>query len=96
VLSVREWIRLLARQKTSQLSETPPVWLPDYAVAEARPRGLGNALLLALLLVRELSGQAAVERAQERICACAPAKQVRVRAYLEVAQKRFDGVNRCC
>jgi carbon starvation protein len=96
VLSVREWIRLLARREISRLSETPPVWLPDYAVAETRPRGLGNALLLALLLVRELSGQAAVERAHARSCACAPAKQARVRAYLEVAQKRFDGVNRCC
>jgi carbon starvation protein len=96
VLSVREWVRLLTRREISRLSETSPVWLPDYAVAEARPRGLGNALLLALLLVREMSGQAAVERAQERSCACVPAKQVRVRAYLEVAQKRFDGVNRCC
>jgi carbon starvation protein len=95
-LSVREWIRLLARQEISRLSETPPVWLPDYAVAEARPRGLGNLLLLALLLARELSGQTAFERAQARPCGCVVAKQVRVRAYLEVAQKRFDGVNRCC
>jgi carbon starvation protein len=95
-LSAREWIRLLARQKISRLSETPPVWLPDYAVAEARPRGSGNLLFLALLLARELSGQTAVARAQERPCGCAAAKQVRVRAYLEVAQKRFDGINRCC
>jgi carbon starvation protein len=95
-LSVQEWIRLLARQKISRLSETLPVWLPDYAVAEGRPRGSGNLLFLALLLARELSGQTAVERAQERSCGCAAAKQVRVRAYLEVAQKRFDGINRCC
>jgi carbon starvation protein len=95
-LSVREWIRLLARQKISRLSETAPVWLPDYAVAEGKPRGLGNMLMLALLLARELSGQSAFERAQERPCGCAMAKQKRVRAYLEVAQKRFDGINRCC
>jgi carbon starvation protein len=95
-LSVREWILLLARQITSRLSETPPVWMPTYAVAEARPRGLGNLLLMALLLVRELSGQAAVERAQERPCGCASAKEARTRAYLEVAQKRFGGINRCC
>jgi carbon starvation protein len=95
-LSVREWIRLLARQINSRLSETPPVWLPDYAVAEARPHRPGNLLFLALLLARELSGQSAVERAQQRPCGCMAAKPVRVRAYLEVAQKRFDGINRCC
>jgi carbon starvation protein len=96
VLSIREWISLLVRQRTSLLSETPPVWLPDSAVAEVRPRGLGSLLPLALLLVRELSGHAAVEREQARSCACPEAGQVRVRAYLHVAQKRFDGVNRCC
>jgi carbon starvation protein len=95
-LSVREWILLLARQTTSRLSETAPVWLPAYALAEARPRGLGSLLLLALLLAREWSGQAAVDRAQERACGCGQAKQVRVHAYLQVARKRFDGVNRCC
>jgi carbon starvation protein len=50
-LSVREWILLLARRKASALSETPPVWLPEYAVAEGRPRGLG-LLMLALLLAQ--------------------------------------------
>jgi len=95
-LSVREWILLLARQRISHLSETPPVWIPAYAVAEARPRSLGNMLLMALLLARELSGQSAVERAQERPCGCVTAKEVKVRAYLKVAQKRFDGINRCC
>ncbi len=96
ILSVREWIRLLARKESSSLSETPPVWLPDYAVAETRPRGLGGLGLLVLLLTRELSGQTAVERAQARACDCADAKPAKTRAYLEVAQKRFDGVNRCC
>jgi carbon starvation protein len=95
-LSVREWVRLLARREVSTLSETPAVWLPDYAVAESRPRGLGNTLLLALLLVKELSGQSAIERAQARSCDCSKGGELRARAYLEVAQKRFDGVNRCC
>ncbi|HTA28936.1 MAG TPA: carbon starvation CstA 5TM domain-containing protein, partial [Candidatus Cybelea sp.] len=97
-LSVREWILLLARQRISRLSETPPIWLPAYAVAESRPHSLGSLLLLALLLAREWSGQAAVDRAQERAlaCGCAKAKQVRVHAYLQVARKRFDGINRCC
>ena len=96
LLSVREWIRLLWRKESSRLSETPPVWLPDYAVAEGRPGGSRGPLLLTLLLLRELSGQTAVERAQARACDCAEAKATKVNAYLEVAQKRFDGVNRCC
>jgi hypothetical protein len=95
-LSAREWILLLARRRTSRLSETAPVWLPDYAVVEPRPRGLGSLLLLALMLVRELSGQAAIHRATERACCCEAPKDARVHAYLQVAQKRFDGINRCC
>jgi carbon starvation protein len=95
-ISVREWIRLLAKPGTSALTETPPVWLPEYAVAESRPPGFQNVILLALLLAREVSGQAAIERAQERPCGCSGNKPPPVRAYLEVAQKRFDGVNRCC
>src|SRR5439155_14816203 len=31
VLSVREWILLLARRKLALLRESEPVWLPDYA-----------------------------------------------------------------
>ncbi|HEY3860958.1 MAG TPA: carbon starvation CstA family protein [Verrucomicrobiae bacterium] len=96
VLSAREWILLLARRRTLRLSETAPVWLPEGALAESRPPGLSGALLLALLLARELSSQPAIERARERRCGCAEAKNARVHAYLEVAQKRFDGVNRCC
>jgi carbon starvation protein len=95
-LSAREWILLLARQRISRLSETAPVWLPAYAVAEARPRGFGSVLLLALLLAREWSGQAAVDRAQEQACGCVETKEVRVHAYLQVTRKRFDGINRCC
>jgi carbon starvation protein len=125
-LSVREWILLLARRRISRLTETAPVWLPEYALAEGRPRGVGGLLLLALLLARELSGQTAMQREQEhagrarlqrshsdvrqsgsagseqikeRRFAWAsphPAKPVRLRAYLQVTQKRFDGINRCC
>jgi carbon starvation protein len=95
-LSAREWILLLARQRLSRLSETAPVWLPAYAMAESRPRGFGSLLLLALLLAREWSGQAAVDRAQREVCGCAKTKDERVHAYLQVTRKRFDGVNRCC
>ena len=34
-LSAREWVLLLARRKLSRLSESAPVWLPAYALAES-------------------------------------------------------------
>jgi carbon starvation protein len=96
-LSVREWILLLARQKLSRLSETEPSWLPEYALAEARPFNIFNLFFLACLLVRELSGQSAVERTQRAMhCGCQTENQSRHRAYLAASQKRFDGINRCC
>jgi carbon starvation protein len=38
LLSVREWLRLLARRRLPLLSETTPVWLPDHAVATPSPQ----------------------------------------------------------
>src|SRR6185503_4906573 len=40
LLSVREWVLLLARKRLARLSETSPAWLPEYAVAEGKPLGL--------------------------------------------------------
>ncbi|HEX4119336.1 MAG TPA: carbon starvation CstA family protein [Verrucomicrobiae bacterium] len=90
LLSIREWLLLLARRKISRLSETDPIWLPHYAVAEAGPRGLFSLFVLALMLVKELSGENAIQRRQTETAAT-PGK-----AYLQVAQKRFDGIHRCC
>jgi carbon starvation protein len=91
LLSVREWLLLLARRILPRLSETIPVWLPGYAVAEAGPRGSVSLLMLALMLIKELSGENAIQRARET----QPAVTAD-RAYLQVAQKRFDGIHRCC
>jgi carbon starvation protein len=91
LMSVREWLLLLARRKLSELSETAPVWLPGYAVAEAGPRGSFGLLMLSLVLIKELSGENASQRARET----QPAVTAQ-RAYLQVAQKRFDGIHRCC
>ncbi|HUD49284.1 MAG TPA: carbon starvation CstA family protein [Candidatus Baltobacteraceae bacterium] len=91
VLSFREWLLLLARRKLSRLTETAPVWLPGYAVAEACPPGSLSLLMLALMLIKELSGENAIQRAREtQPTVTADA------AYLQVAQKRFDGIHRCC
>ena len=105
VLSVIEWVRLLTRTRAATLSETEPVWLPDYAVAEGKPVQWWNIFALGFLLLKEVSGEAAVDRAQ----ACIPrkvdllggtkamVKEQRAQAYVAAAEKRFDGgPNRCC
>jgi carbon starvation protein len=69
-ISVREWILLLARKRLATLRESEPVWLPDYAVAEGKPLHLFSLLALAFALAKELSGEAALERAQQTANAC--------------------------
>ena len=65
LLSVREWILLLARRRVAILHETHPVWLPDYAVVEGQPLRMFGLLALVLPLVKELSGEAHLQRAQD-------------------------------
>jgi carbon starvation protein len=111
VLSVREWLLLLGRRKPAVLCETEPVWLPDYAVSESTPLRAAGVAALVFALTKELSGEAELERAGQaaRLCECRHdegsglARQQRIQArktaaqvYLEVAEKRFKGVKRCC
>ena len=70
LLSIREWILLLARQRVAVLHETPPIWLPEYALAEGQPLRLLSLLALALSLAKEVSGEAQLERAQRAATAC--------------------------
>jgi carbon starvation protein len=67
VVSVREWLLVLTRQKPAVLHETPPVWLPKTVIeSESKRRWwqLGPAVILVGALVRELSGEAAAARSQ--------------------------------
>jgi carbon starvation protein len=111
VVSVREWVLLLARRKLAVLRETEPVWLPDYAVAETKPLRLASLLALAFALGKELSGEAQMERAQEAAqqCSCCEAGHVQSAAqrpfgereskqqfYLQMTEKRHQGVTQCC
>jgi carbon starvation protein len=109
LLSMREWILLLARRKLAVLRESDPVWLPDYAIAEARPLHMLSLIGLAFALAKELSGEAQLERAQAAHCGeCAlaenpltaknssPPHKTEQQIYIEVTKKRFDGVTRCC
>jgi len=107
LISVREWVLLIARKKAAEPRETPPTWLPDYAVAEAKPFKLFSFFALSLSLLKELSGEAAVDRAQQHRIVCAEAlevdllggglkQQTRGEAYAAAAEHRFEGPNRCC
>ena len=92
LLSFREWIILLARRKLAVLRESEPTWLPDYAIAESRPLHIVSLLALGFALVKELSGQSHLERAQAN--ACHHEKSARV--YCEATERRFNGIRRCC
>jgi carbon starvation protein len=109
LLSVREWILLLARKRAVEPRETPPTWLPDYAAAEAQPLKVLSLLALTAALFKELSGEAAIDRAQHHHAICAKEAQVsllagglkqtaltRSEAYRAAADRRFQGPNRCC
>jgi carbon starvation protein len=112
LLSLREWILLLARKKLAQLREAEPVWLPDYAVAEGKPFKLFSLLALAIGLAKELTDEAALERAQREtaVCPCegstrggmaeagAHATQTasKDQLFAQVLERRFKGVRRCC
>ena len=79
-LSAREWILLLARKRLATLRESDPVWLPAYAVAEGQPLRLFGLIALAFALSKELSGEAALERAQRSatLCDCGPTRHQKI------------------
>jgi carbon starvation protein len=64
VISAREWLLLLRRNRPATLYESEAVWLPEYAVAESRRAGLLGFLAIGLALIREWSGETMIERAQ--------------------------------
>jgi carbon starvation protein len=111
VISMLEWLLLLARRKVASLRETSPVWLPQYALSETRPVHLSGLIALGLALAKELSGEAHLSRARqaesaymplsEQPCDCQISQGATVRAreqqvYLQVTERRFAGINRCC
>ncbi len=99
-ISLREWTLLITRQKAAKLHETAPVWLPPGSF-EPEPSALGalGAIGLSLALLKEVSGEAAIDRAQAiAACECAqpPSSRGRQNVYLTATDRRFTGVNRCC
>jgi carbon starvation protein len=108
VVSVREWVLLLARRRLATLRESAPVWLPEYAVAEGKPLRLFGLFALGLALAKHLSGETEFERARLAASAChcaTPERDHEVGAaerlderqlYAQVVEERFRGVRRCC
>jgi carbon starvation protein len=95
LISVRDWLLLLARKKAADLRETPPTWLPDYVLAQAKPLSGVALLALAFALVKELSGEAELDRARHaHECACVQKSEAKI--YNEVTEARFKGIRRCC
>jgi carbon starvation protein len=110
-VSLREWCLLLARRRSPILHESEPVWLADVAVAEPNRLRLVGVVPIAFALLKELSAEAQLERAHSLATTCecphsgtlaAKAQETpdrgktRTEAYLEVTERRFNGVTRCC
>jgi carbon starvation protein len=120
LMSVVEWVMLLARHKLPTLHETPPVWLPESALTEGRPLKFLGLFALLAALARELSGEAELDRARQATaaCACPPDEKTgriavtgagllhachasdrpksEAELYVEMTERRFNGVKRCC
>jgi len=97
LLSLREWVLILARKRIAVLRESAPVWLPDYELAVEKPLNLLGWFALVFVLAKELSGEAAVERARSetaQVCVCGG--KAHRQLYVAVTTRRFKGLNRCC
>jgi hypothetical protein len=114
--AVVEWARLLAGRRAPDSSEDSPVWLPESAVTEGRGKtGWAGILAVGLALLRNWSGQDAVDRTAQQlethVARETPSQAVLIPlpevthaarqhnaplAYIQAAESRFNGPNRCC
>ena len=108
-LSAYEWLRLLSKRRAPDLKETEPVWLPDYALAEGKNTGRALGFLGIIgLLIKELSGEAEIDRLVNNsnnselktgtycICNVHSGKVSRKEAFVQMTERRFKTINRCC
>jgi carbon starvation protein len=100
LLSIYEWLRLITRAKAPALSETEPVYLPAGALAPSSGSAALGAVALGLAMVKELSGQADVDRAMTRAeaCNCPQARPSgsRQNVFLTAVDERYRTPRRCC
>src|SRR5262245_18554227 len=96
LVSVREWILLLAHKRLAALRESEPVWLAEYAVAEGKPLRIFGLFALAFALAKELSGEAELERARryDQACVCPHPEPTSAKVTLRQASRNSDERNR--
>ena len=108
ILAVLEWCRLLRGRSAAKMHETEVLWLPDSPNRGGSPAALAGIVAIGCGLAKELSGEAAVERAEAAnlpVLRCDPvqnssdaqhAADCRRRAYLVVLEDKYSKINRCC
>jgi carbon starvation protein len=99
LICIWEWYRLVSRSRAPDLRESNAVWLPEYAVQEGGTSlsPLGAAALLFVLL-KELTGEAEVDRAvqqQAQLC-CEEHTNARQHIYVTSLEARYASIRRCC
>ncbi len=100
VICLWEWSRLLARRRAPDLKESPTVLLPEYAVIEGQgnPLGAVGVATLGFALLKELSGEADVERlakCESALC-CQEHQRSADQVYLASLDARYKSIRRCC
>lgn len=111
LISLREWWLFWSRRRAPVLHESEPVWLPDSALTQPNRLSLAGVVPLALTLLRELSTEAQLDRAQsaDAVCDCSHTEKAvsaphggldsartKSQVYVELTERRFNGVTRCC
>lgn len=103
VLSIREWVLLLRGCKSPVLHETTPVLLPDYALVESKPVPIAGIIGLSFALAKQLSGEAEMERQTQGAVSCSADEHAHMgpgvtqsTAYIDMTERRFNGIRRCC
>ena len=107
IISIAEWLRLLGGNRKPELSETEPVWLPASALDPARPMTTFGAAALAFTMIREISGQSAIDRATAKPVVVQSRRnvllseqpnpdQAKTDAYLTAVERRYTRISRCC
>jgi len=99
LMSLREWARLILRQRLADLREAEPVWLPEPGLGMPGSWNAMGVIALIFALTRELSGEAAMEREQSLAInapACECGKAEAAQQYVAFTTRKFTGINRCC
>ncbi|MGC3988674.1 MAG: carbon starvation CstA family protein [Chthoniobacteraceae bacterium] len=99
LMSLREWARLILRQRLADLREAEPVWLPEAGLGLPGSWNAMGVIALFFALTRELSGEAALAREQSLVAnppACDCNQSDAGQQYVAFTTRKFTGINRCC